>query len=67
MKFYEKTDAIETLEAMFSAYDKKTLAKELATYAISSLHIDGKMLFPFINLEIIKEKGKFAIEIKEEE
>jgi len=67
MKFYDKNEASDTLSAILSAYDKRTISDVFSTLAIQSLKNDGAISFPEFNMTLIKQNGKFAIKIGNEE
>jgi hypothetical protein len=68
MKFYDKQEAIETLEAILLPYDKKTLSEALSSLAVSSLKSDGAISFKNIDeITLIKQNGKYAVKIGNEE
>ena len=67
MKFYEKHDAYETLKALLSSYDKQSLSKNFSNLAVNSLKNDGSISLPDFDMTIIKQNGKYAIKIGNEE
>jgi hypothetical protein len=68
MKFYDKQEAKQTLEAILLTYDKKTLSTSLSSLATNSLKEDGAITIPALdNITLIKQNGKYAIKINSEE
>jgi hypothetical protein len=61
MKFYDKDEAVETLTAMLSAYDKRTISEALSSLAVNSIKNDGAISFQNTDFTLIKQNGKFAI------
>jgi hypothetical protein len=68
MKFYDKQEAKQTLEAILSTYDKRALSSSLSSLATSLLKENGAIVFPNLdNIQLIKQDGKYSILINSEE
>ena len=68
MKLYDKTEAIETLEAILINYDKHSLARELA--ALSIVYCDktsnGWKFKHIEDIVVAKDNNKFIVKIGSE-
>ena len=68
MKLYEKSEAVETLEALLINYDKHSLARELATLSVNyaDKNNNGWKFKHIEDLLVAKDNNKFIVKVGNE-